>query len=162
MPSPTYALRNATEADFAWLWELKRQTMRGYVEQTWGGWDDGVQDIYFRQGFFPDKLQIIRLGQRDAGLLEVERGNQGLYLRRIEITPEFQGLGLGTVILRDLIAEARQRRAPLRLQALKVNPARRLYERLGLRVVGETATHVRMQWDGRGDVPPGPGSLAGA
>jgi ribosomal protein S18 acetylase RimI-like enzyme len=30
------------------------------------------------------------------------------------------------------------------LQVLKVNPARRLYERLGFRVTGETPTHFLM------------------
>jgi len=149
MPSP-YQLRPATEEDFAWLWELKRQTMRIYVEQTWGSWDDGVQDIYFRQGFLPEKLRIIRAGNDDAGMLEVERSPHEIYLCRIEILPKFQSLGLGSAILGDLIAEARQRRVPLRLQVLKVNPARRLYERLGLRAAGETATHLQMELAGRG------------
>lgn len=49
----------------------------------------------------------------------------------------------------DLAAEARAAGLPLRLQVLKVNPAMRLYARLGLRIVGETATHLRMQLDGR-------------
>jgi ribosomal protein S18 acetylase RimI-like enzyme len=147
MPPPIYCFRPATEEDFSWLWELKKQTMRPYVEQTWGPWDDGVQDIFFRQGFFPEKLQIVRVNDRDAGLLEVERDGRGIFLSRIEIAPEFQGRGLGTAIVRDLADEARRQRVPLQLQVLKVNPARRLYERLGLRVVGETSTHLQMQLD---------------
>jgi len=149
MPAFAYALRPVTEADYAWLWELKRRTMRAYVEQTWGQWDDGVQEIFFRQGFSPGKLRIIVAGGRDAGLLEVERNGREIFLRRIEIAPEFQRRGLGTAVVGDLAAEAVAARAPLRLQVLKVNPARRLYARLGLRAVGETATHVQMQLDGR-------------
>jgi GNAT superfamily N-acetyltransferase len=147
--SPPYALRPVTEDDFAWLWALKQRTMRAYVEQTWGAWDDGVQDIFFRQGFFPDKLRIIVAAGRDAGLLEVERLSNEIFLKRIEIAPEFQGRGLGSAVIGALAAEARAARLPLRLQVLRVNPARRLYARLGLRAVGETATHVQMQLDGR-------------
>jgi len=149
MPPPPYALRPVTEADFDWLWALKQRTMRPYVEQTWGVWDEGVQDIYFRQGFLPEKLRIIVAAGRDAGLLEVDRSGGEIFLRRIEIAPEFQGRGLGTAVVADLAAEARAARRPLRLQVLRVNPARRLYARLGLRVVGESPTHLQMQLDGR-------------
>jgi ribosomal protein S18 acetylase RimI-like enzyme len=145
-PSP-YTLRPVTEDDFAWLWSLKRQTMRSYVEQTWGVWDDGVQDIYFRQGFTPSKLRIIRVDGHDAGRLEVERCDRELYLCGIEIAPEYQRKGLGTAVIRDLAAEAQAARMPLRLQVLKVNPAQNLYNRLGFRVVEETPTHWRMQLD---------------
>ena len=34
---------------------------------------------------------------------------------------------------------------PVELQVLKVNPARRLYGRLGFQVTGETETHYLMQ-----------------
>jgi ribosomal protein S18 acetylase RimI-like enzyme len=138
-----------TEDDFAWLWELKRRTMRGYIEQTWGVWDDGVQDIYFRQGFTPSKLRIIVVEGRDAGRLEVEKCDRELFLGTIEIAPEFQRKGLGSAIIHDLAAEARAARVPLRLQVLKVNPAQKLYQRLGFQVVGETPTHLRMQLDSR-------------
>ena len=149
MSPPSYALRPVTEDDYDWLWALKQRTMRGYVEATWGAWDEGVQEIFFRQGFFPEKLQIIVAEGRDAGLLEVERNLYEIFLRRIELAPECQGRGLGGAVVGDLAAEARARGRPLRLQVLKVNPAQRLYARLGLRVVGETATHRQMQLDGR-------------
>jgi ribosomal protein S18 acetylase RimI-like enzyme len=149
MPTRPYTLRPVTEDDYAWLWTLKQQTMRVYVERTWGAWDEGVQEIFFRQGFFPEKLQIIVAAGRDAGLLQVDRPGHEIFLQRIELAPECQGRGLGTAVVGDLAAEARAARLPLRLQVLKVNPAMRLYARLGLRIVGETATHLRMQLDGR-------------
>ena len=35
---------------------------------------------------------------------------------------------------------------PVRLRVFEVNPARRFYERLGFRVVGQTDTHTLMEW----------------
>ena len=44
-----YTLREVTEADYAWLYALKRETMRCYVEETWGTWDDPFQEEFFRK-----------------------------------------------------------------------------------------------------------------
>jgi ribosomal protein S18 acetylase RimI-like enzyme len=55
-----------------------------------------------------------------------------------------RGRGLGGAIVRSIVEDATRRRSPVRLQVLRPNPARRLYERLGFRVVGETVTHVEM------------------
>ncbi len=40
--------------------------------------------------------------------------------------------------------DADLRRLPVRLQVIKGNPARNLYERLGFTVTGETDTHLLM------------------
>ena len=34
---------------------------------------------------------------------------------------------------------------PFRLQVFKVNPARRLYERMGFVKIGESKTHIQME-----------------
>lgn len=59
--------------------------------------------------------------------------------------PAYQRRGIGAAILRDVIAEARAGGHAVALRVLKVNPARRLYERLGFAVVGESDTHYLMR-----------------
>jgi ribosomal protein S18 acetylase RimI-like enzyme len=68
----------------------------------------------------------------------------------VEILPAFRGRGLGSAIVRDLLAEAHARSVPVTLQVLKENPrARGLYERLGFAVTGETDTkHLMSTADG--------------
>ncbi|MBP6506136.1 MAG: GNAT family N-acetyltransferase [Opitutaceae bacterium] len=141
-----HSLRPVGDADTLWLWSLKRTTMKTYVEQTWGKWDDDVQAERFRKNFKPDDVQIIIIDGHDAGLLHVERGDIEIFLVNIQISPEFQNRGLGTEVMRALLAEARTCQLPLRLQVLKVNPARNLYERIGFTVAGETDTHYQMRW----------------
>jgi len=51
---------------------------------------------------------------------------------------------LGAALVRGVTAVADVRGLPVRLQVLKINPARRLYERLGFVVTGETETHDLM------------------
>ena len=141
-----YSLRPVTDADCLWLWSLKRATMKAYVEQTWGRWDDAEQADRFRSTFVPGHVQIIVTEDQDAGLLHLERSAEEIYLVNLQISPDFQNRGLGTEVMHGLFTEARTGKVPLQLQVLKVNPARRFYERIGFAVVGETATHYRMRW----------------
>ena len=139
-------LRAATAGDRAWLWATKRRCLRPYVELTWGLWDDAAQLAGFDSKFDPAEIRIIAGAGRDAGYLAVARGEREFQLFNLMINPEFQNQGLGTAVLRGLLAEARAGGIPVRLQVLKVNPARRLYERLGFTVIEETPTHFRMLW----------------
>jgi ribosomal protein S18 acetylase RimI-like enzyme len=144
-PRP-FTLRPATPADRPWLWETKKLCLRTYIEETWGFWDEDVQRAHFDTTFEPAEISIVSLAGRDAGYIAALRGPQEIQLFNIMIAPEFQRCGLGTAVMRDLLAEAQTRRVPVRLQVLKVNPARRLYERLGFATFEETATHFRMRW----------------
>jgi ribosomal protein S18 acetylase RimI-like enzyme len=99
----------------------------------------------FRESYDPTRLMVIVRNGNDAGVLGFDRASEPSFLRLIEIDPDAQNQGLGSMVVGDLVAEARVGGQRVRLQVLKVNPARRLYERLGFHFVGETATHVLME-----------------
>lgn len=89
---------------------------------------------------------MIVSGGIDVGLLQVVDEGTQLVVGKIELLPEHQGQGIGSTLLARVLDEARGRGVPVRLQVLRANtPARRLYERLGFVVVGETATHLEME-----------------
>jgi ribosomal protein S18 acetylase RimI-like enzyme len=138
-----YRLRQATRADHDFLYRLHVAAMKEIVAQVWG-WDDAWQERFFADGFDPAPARIIVVGGQDVGVIAVQWSDVDAYLVDIEIFPEYQGRGLGASVLRGVIAEADARTLPVRLQVLKVNPARRLYERLGFVVTGETETHYLM------------------
>lgn len=137
-------LRPASNEDFDFLYNLHRTTMKEYIEATWG-WDPEYHRERFTNNFQPAKSQIVVVDGRDAGVLVVETRDDELFLSGIYILPEYQNRGLGTSLLRDLLAQAGRRGLPVTLQVIKINPARRLYERLGFVVVGETETHTLMK-----------------
>src|SRR5262249_59769380 len=87
----------------------------------------------------------------EVGSLRVDDRGHELFLASIELVPAFQRRGLGGEIVRSILEDARRRRIPVRLQVFRQNRARRLYERLGYRAVGETTTHVEMLHGG--DMP---------
>jgi ribosomal protein S18 acetylase RimI-like enzyme len=138
------SLRRASENDLDFLWWLHRATMRRYVEQTWS-WDDESQERRFRHKFEPERIQIVLHRGSPIGALSIEDGCSRVFLSTIEIAPEYQRRGIGTYLIRRLGGKADAVNVPLELQVLKVNPAKRLYERLGLTVIGETDTHYLMR-----------------
>lgn len=138
------SLRPATVEDKDFLWSLHRETLREYVDETWG-WDGQWQHDRFVDLFDPRDRQIIEADGRAIGVLQVDRRPDWIFLKNIQIVPLHQRRGLGAKIVGTLIEEADERGVPIRLQVLKVNPAREFYTRLGFREIGMTETHVRME-----------------
>lgn len=141
------ALRPARGSDGERLFALWKGTLGPYLVETHGRWDEAAQ----RETFFARlektlaEHEILEQDGEAIGCLHVVRRPAELRLNRILLSPAFQGAGLGTLILRSLISEADAAGVPIRLRVLRVNPARRLYERLGFAVSGETPTHFEME-----------------
>jgi ribosomal protein S18 acetylase RimI-like enzyme len=76
-------------------------------------------------------------GKEDIGCIAIEDKGNYLSLNYIAILPAYQGQGIGAKLIGDLLKETASKGIPLQLNVLKVNPARKLYERLGFRVIGE-------------------------
>lgn len=138
------SLRPAVDDDYVSFWRIHRAAVREHVEATWG-WDEDWQMNRFRERWKLDGRDAIVAAGRSVGLLAVDDRPEAIHIDAIEIEPAHQGRGTGTAIVSAILADGRARGVPVRLQVLKVNRARRLYERLGFDVVAETDTHVEMQ-----------------
>jgi ribosomal protein S18 acetylase RimI-like enzyme len=92
-------------------------------------------------------LSVVMAGGEVVGRLRVVRDQAGVELAGIQLLPAFQGRGIGTSIIRDLQVSAAREGVPLRLGVEKGNlGARRLYERLGFRLTGETDAEYLLTW----------------
>ena len=60
--------------------------------------------------------------------------------------PGLRGRGIGTGLLKDLLAEAAEKGRPVRLKVVLTNPARRLYERQGFIGLGNDGVYEQMEW----------------
>lgn len=136
-------LRQAEPDDLEFLWKLHIASMKDYVEATWG-WDESWQRETYVRDYEPESAQIIQFGNEDVGLLAVGSLGAFTFLKQTSLLPEFQCKGIGTHVINDVLARAHGNGCPVLLQVLKVNPAKRLYERLGFTVCGETETHYPM------------------
>ncbi len=132
---PPWRLRDASDGDHEWAFELHRAALGEYVKRTWG-WDEALQQPLFAEAFEREPGQIIQVADQDVGILVVKEHPEELYLRRLELLPKSQNQGLGTDIVRWLLKRAADTGRPLSLHVLRANPrAAALYEREGLRTV---------------------------
>lgn len=89
---------------------------------------------------------VIQVDGRDVGRLRVVRSPHLIELCGIQLLPQAQSRGVGSRIVADLMAEARQAGVPFELSVERNNPrAWALYENLGMQVVGGTGTEVRLR-----------------
>ena len=139
-----YSLRQATQDDEAFLYRLYRATQHEAVAQLWG-WDEASEEARFKQRFDPALTQIILVDGRDVGAILIEWRAEALFLANLQILPEEQGHGLGTLILTQMLDLARLEGVPATLEVLKAHPAYKFYERQGFVIEQETATHYRMR-----------------
>lgn len=139
-----WVLRPILPDEFEWAFSLHRDAMGEYIEQTWG-WDEEDQRRRLSERFDGRPRQVIEVDGESVGVLEVEERPDQLYVALIEITPAWQGRGIGGEILRWLARRAEESQRPLRLYALKANPrALAFYERHGLRIVGTEELRLLM------------------
>ena len=125
--------RQITAGDLEFLWRLHNSALTDYVARTWS-WNEDRQRLDFIEKFNPAEGVIVVVDNSDAGFLRtIERENETV-LVSIRLLPEFQNRGVGTKIIKNLLNETKN---SVRLQVLKINPARRLYERLGFKVYGD-------------------------
>jgi ribosomal protein S18 acetylase RimI-like enzyme len=142
---PRIARRPGRESDRAFLHALHRRALGPWIEATYGPWDEDWQREHFRRTTRPEAHEILEHDGEPIGCVLVSDRGSHLELERIELLPEHQGRGIGAEMVGSLLATARDRGVPVRLQVFRESPAVRFYERLGFRRTGETETHVRME-----------------
>lgn len=139
-------LRSANDGDLEFLYRVLRDALGPYVEQTFGAWDDAEQRELFFDSTNAAAHDIVHVDGTAAGCTCIAVHHDHVQIRRIFLLPEFQNRGVGTRLVEDAMALALHRGVPLRLRVFQVNPAQRLYRRLGFEVTEQTATHLHMEW----------------
>lgn len=136
-------LRKVDISDFGFIFRVYRSTMKPYIEKIWK-WDDTAQRQRYEDLFSVDGYQIIQSGDKDIGVLSITHMDEYDFLARIEILPDYQNRGIGTAIIQSLIQEAKDTTRPIMLRVFKINPAHRLYKRLGFQVIRQDEVHLDM------------------
>jgi ribosomal protein S18 acetylase RimI-like enzyme len=114
---------------------------RSVVEDQFGRWDEGEQTAYFDAAWPQHDHEIIEWEGSACGYAAVQIAEEVVHVHELVLHPDHQNKGIGTAIVTEAIAMARDRRASVELRVLHRNRAVELYERLGFREYGKTATH---------------------
>lgn len=137
-----FELRPARETDLAFARELTCCGMLRYYIRHDLLWLDEAFDV----AWAGRENLLICQGAQVLGFVSLSRDQRTLYVRELHVLPAWRGQGAGSWTLQQVFEMARkERRGLLRLTVFKDNPAQRLYERMGLQVVGADDCFWRME-----------------
>lgn len=128
--------REATEADKAIARPIYIATTRPYVEHL-PEWTDEYLALRFERRFVVAATRMILRDGVTIGWVRLSDSDGGIVLEQLYLDPACHGQGIGTAIMTILMREWQGEGRPVSLRTLRRNPARRLYERFGFRVVDE-------------------------
>lgn len=99
---------------------------------------------------FPEaRFDIVELDGEPIGRIVVNRPGDRIHIVDQAIVPHLRGRGLGTAIMRQLMAEAEAGGLFMTLKVSNANdPSMRLYSRLGFEVASESLEYIEMTWRG--------------
>ena len=122
-------LRPSSEADAAWIADLRAGVMRADLERL-GRFDPSWVRERFLRGFVPANTRLIELDGEAVGCVAVRTTPAEHWLEHFYLAAGRQGRGIGGLVLRRVLSEPRAE-LPWRLNVLQGSAARRLYERHG-------------------------------
>ena len=134
-----------SDEDYEFVYEVKKNAYKKYVEQCWGKWDDIDQKNRFKESMEKtfDRTYIIMFNDERIGFYQGQVVNERTYyIENICIIPEYQGKGIGREILKSVINEYSDKN--IEIQYFKQNPVGNLYKKLGFEPNGETEFHYQM------------------
>lgn len=148
-------LQPVRDEDEPFLFELYASTRAD--EMALVAWDQSQQELFLRMQFnaqrssyaaqFPNAdYRIIVHDGKLAGRLIVDRSGEEILLLDIALLPEFRNTGIGSVLMKQIMDEAARAQKPVKLHVEQFNRARRLYERLGFKVIGDSGIYLEMVW----------------
>jgi ribosomal protein S18 acetylase RimI-like enzyme len=154
MTPPDVTLMPAAPEDIDRLVPIRLAAMRESLERI-GRWDPARAEGRFRAGWDHAHTRLILAGGELAGCVALKPRDGGavLELEHFYLMPEAQGRGLGSAVLRLLLAEADAAARPVRLSVLVGSDAARLYQRHGFRETHRDATDIYMSRRSRVPVP---------
>jgi len=144
LKNSNYEFRKVSADDYEYVYHLKKEAYKKYVELNFGPWDETQQRIFFERFIDScgDRIFIITVDGQDTGFYNFEENKTEYEIGNICLEPQFRGMGIGTAILSDILENNSDKE--IHLQYFKQNPVGALYKRLGFEPAGESASHFKM------------------
>jgi ribosomal protein S18 acetylase RimI-like enzyme len=153
--SDSVRLRRVRDDDAEFLYRLYASTRADELRAV--PWDAAQKEAFLRQqhgaqsrhyrAAHPDgDFRVVEVEGRPAGRLYVDRGPEEVRIVDISLLPEHRGAGLGSALLRDVLAEAAAAGRRVTIHVERLNPALALYRRLGFAPVKDLGIYLFLEW----------------
>ena len=152
----TVTLRPIAEEDLEFLLRLYATTRADEMAMV-TDWSDEqkewfvrmqfqAQHAWYQEHYGDAQFDLILMDGAPVGRLYVHRRAAEIRLVDISLVPDLRGKGIGSALLRELMAEAEAAGKPLTIHVEKYNPAMRLYLRLGFKPIEDRGPYDLMEW----------------
>jgi len=153
---PKVTVRPVTISDDNFLLDVYTSTRADELAQV--EWAPGQKESFVRWQFdlqrkeydtrFPDaRYEVVLVDDQPAGRIWIGEDDTQIRLLDIGLLEEFQNRGVGTFLVKQLIAEAVAKNKPLRHTVFVLNNnAQRFYERLGFVTIEDLGGYKHMEW----------------
>ena len=150
-------LRPATSADREFIFRVYAATREEELAPV--PWPPEAKEAFLRQQFdaqdswwrthYPGAtFEVIVVDGRDAGRLYLWEGPSEIRIVDVALLAEARRGGAGTRLIRDLQRRAAATGKSVSIHVERMNPALRLYERLGFRLVEDKGVYLFLSWSG--------------
>lgn len=136
-------LQKATEEDFNFAFEAKKQAMGPHIISKWG-WDENYQLTTHKQRWDEKPWFVIMGDKQRIGTISIHNKENKVRFGEFYLLDQFRNKGIGSSILKKFLRECDQDNKTVILEYLKWNPVGSLYKRSGFKVTGENEIHYFM------------------
>ena len=149
------SLRPVEPTDEGFLYDVYASTRTEELAPV--PWTDGQKAAFLRQQFTAQhryyqehyrdaRFEIILRDGEPVGRLYVARWPEEIRIVDIALLPAHRYAGIGSQLLRELLAEGAATGKRVSIHVERFNPAMRLYQRLGFSDVADRGVYVMMEW----------------
>ena len=136
-----YGLYASTRAEemrmLPWTEEMKERFLRMQFH---------AQTTYYDEHYDASEFFIVERDDHRIGRLYIERNPDDIRIVDIALIPETRRSGIGTMLLKEILEDARRSGTPVSIHVEHYNPAMRLYLRLGFQHVATNGVYHLMRW----------------
>ena len=129
------ALAAATEDDREFSYQVKKAAEGAYIAAIWG-WDEALQRHFQAEDWAARRPDIITYGGTPVGTLYAREEDGCMQIRQFFILPGYQNQGIGSCLLRRILAKADTDGMVSKVGFLEGNRVELLYRRFGFRLTG--------------------------
>jgi ribosomal protein S18 acetylase RimI-like enzyme len=155
-------LRPVRQEDEEFLFDLYASTRTEELSQI--PWDEAqkrafllmqfaAQQQHYRSRFPEGEHQVIVKDGRSVGRIYTARTDEEIRILDIALLPQHRNAGIGTTLLKEVLADAKRSGRAVRIYVETFNPSLRLFERLGFSSVESSGLHHLMEWRAAGSIP---------
>ena len=105
-----------------------------------------AQHTHYTEHFGQANFDLILLAGEPVGRLYLDRRDDEIRIIDIALLTEHRRQGIGSRLLKQILAEGESAGLPVRIHVERYNPALHLYYRLGFQQIGDEGVYFLMEW----------------